>query len=271
MTRAAVAVVLAILLSGCVAHKPAPAAPSEADVQVGDPVQRTVATGSIEGVVTDDEVRPLSHATVTLTSPEATVATGPDGAFAFRNVPVGHHTLLAVRDGFGQTVAKANVTEGEAAKVEIRMPTLIVDRPSIEVVPHTVLHHVGFADADQAAQTLGQGATCEACVMNLTAFAPPDHLVVEVFGKHAVHNPLGDAEYVRVVNVANGTAITQGNRRLPVYLDLNATALKGATSFQLWFLCESSWVCEEERRDVWVSVFYGQEVPEGYTANPAPA
>jgi hypothetical protein len=108
-------------------------------------------------------------------------------------------------------------------------------------------------------------------VWNVTAREPPSHVLIEVAGQHAVPHPGGrDVENVTVVDRSTGSAIRQADVPLGGRVNFTKAQLNRAHDLQLRFLCDPDWFCHEERREVWVTLFYGMDIPEGYTALPPP-
>jgi hypothetical protein len=67
--------------------------------------------GSITGLVTDGDGRPIDNATVTLNN-GATTTTDQDGHYTFTNVTVGNYTFEIVKDGFTTLNGTVAVTLG---------------------------------------------------------------------------------------------------------------------------------------------------------------
>lgn len=102
-----VAFSLGTTLSGCLYPPPDPA---EEGFSSGDGAAPTPAgspsgggageSGSIEGRVVDDEAQPVAGATVSLSDRGRETWSGPDGSFAFADVPAGPGRLHAEADGY---------------------------------------------------------------------------------------------------------------------------------------------------------------------------
>jgi hypothetical protein len=125
-----IALVLALLLSGCVSAQPK--ASSGPTIATNATVDAT--RGGIEGKVVTDELQPLAGADVAVPTLTETVRTDPAGAFAFSNVAPGDHTVLATRIGYFQGTQKVSVKAGEVAKVQIVLAKVPVSDPAFDEV-----------------------------------------------------------------------------------------------------------------------------------------
>jgi hypothetical protein len=91
------------------------------------------ATGSIEGRVFDEELRPLEGATVALSQKGVSVTTGADGSFAFTRVPVGSYVLEAFAQGH-ESSAKPIKVEGQVpTSAQFVLATLPVAGPYVSL------------------------------------------------------------------------------------------------------------------------------------------
>lgn len=77
-------------------------------------------TGSIQGVVFDEELNPVANAQVGILEPSISSATAEDGRFVLERVPPGDHQVFANAFGFEPKAAQVNVVAGQATD-EVRM------------------------------------------------------------------------------------------------------------------------------------------------------
>ncbi|HLF16987.1 MAG TPA: DUF2012 domain-containing protein [Candidatus Thermoplasmatota archaeon] len=125
---------LVVLLAGCTTGTEQFAGPLAAsDPDSTDPTGLATASlsptsqdglvGSITGTVSDDELRPIANATVSLD--DATqVTTGAEGSFVFLNVPVGDHRLTAQAPEYVPRGVAVNVADGQAVAVAIMLASI---------------------------------------------------------------------------------------------------------------------------------------------------
>lgn len=111
--------VVALLVSGCAGAGPNSATNS------GPPIS-TVATftpdtGGIEGVVLDEEAKPVGGATVGIVGVGTVVKSSAAGAFAFSELEPGDYKLAVEAVGFHDTVVPARVVAGNTTKITFRL------------------------------------------------------------------------------------------------------------------------------------------------------
>ena len=79
-------------------------------------------TGTISGVVIDSTTfQPVSGVNVTIVGTARVTGTGSDGAFTLSGVPVGTHTLRAMRIGYSARQQDVTVTAGATVTVRLAM------------------------------------------------------------------------------------------------------------------------------------------------------
>jgi hypothetical protein len=82
-------------------------------------------TASITGTIVDDSGAPVSGANVSLVSPPRPfpgVSTGPDGTFAFTDLPAGEYFLSAIAFGYFSRSTQFALADGEARVVDLVLP-----------------------------------------------------------------------------------------------------------------------------------------------------
>lgn len=263
---------LVVLLAGCVGGADAPKAavvqPPAGFVAAAAGDSGALEVGIVHGTVADEELVPLPNVTIAIVKLEVELRTGSAGEYEITHVPVGNHTILANRIVYEQQVRSVQVLAGEVSVVDFRLKALVLAVPFVETFPHVAFHHLGNAEVDHYVHTLVNN-TCESCRWVVRPFAPPQALLIEATGRHAVTNPTGpDAEYLYLFDNKRGDMLSFGNHRLPVRLEFPKEALKGGQEFRIQAYCDLYWICYEERRDFWVSAFHEQDIPKDYTAVP---
>ena len=93
---------------------------------VSTSVAAQATTGSIEGVVTDNQELPVPGATVTVRNVETNVSrsqvTGPTGSYRFLNMPVGNYELTVELTGFARHVrAGITLAVNQVAVVDVQV------------------------------------------------------------------------------------------------------------------------------------------------------
>jgi len=124
----AVAVAIAIVLSGCVGQEPketTPPAPT---------ASKTDSTGAIEGHVITDEIQPIRGAQVAIHGKEMSMTTDDAGAFAFSNLEPGEYTVLAAALGYFSKQDVVTVVAGEIEDANIILDRIPIAAPNFTEV-----------------------------------------------------------------------------------------------------------------------------------------
>jgi iron complex outermembrane receptor protein len=90
------------------------------------------APARIGGSTQDPTGAPISGMTMTLKgAAERVTLSGPDGRFAFENLPAGEYELRGVAAGFAPIVRRLRLAEGENVNVELRPWVLVLDSVTV--------------------------------------------------------------------------------------------------------------------------------------------
>lgn len=240
---------------------------------VVEPTEALVDVGSVDGVVTDDEQRPIADATVSLLDLDVEVLTGMDGRFEFTNTPIGEHSIVAAKPGYEGQAKSVLVRSRIATEVHFALVPLAIVEPFVEIFPHRALHHVAVGIYPTWFTTLnGLNYLCEGCVWTVKAQRAPEFLMLEIDGRHTFQNPLQpDQEHFWIKrDTSSGNVILERNIVLPGNASLNQTLIGKTKVFWIQIMCEGYFhPCYEERRDTWTTLFHHyEELPENYTARP---
>lgn len=278
-----IAVLAALVLAGCAQPAAAPLSVSSTSMaasrDVGDEASPVAEKGAIQGTVIDDESAPLANVAVTLVELDESAVTGSDGVFEFLNVPVGTVLLAANKPGYASQAIKLEVIAGDAVTHRFQLTPLAGNATFFEVLPRTLLHQT---EASLATWTVGYYATalnqteptlfCQGCRWLIPTQAKPETMVLEILGQHAVPNPVtGDTEAYYVYggrNVTTEDTLFGSAENLPVNHVFASSDVGKYREFLTMYFCDFYWVCVNEKRDLWVTLFYGAPAPEGYTAVP---
>lgn len=269
--RALVVVALAALLSGC-----ADAAPKKASAESSRGTSVLTGTvgdvGTVRGVVLDTERRPIGNATVAFLTLKHEVITDELGRFRFENVPVGTHDVSAFRLGYDTVGKRIQVVAGEESEVNFELGEIAISVGYFHSLPHNALHIAGETYVNWAVNLTGVAPNCEGCVWVDRVAKAPKVMVIEIFGKHTVNNPRGDAEHFWMFRdhySTNQLLVELIDRPLPIKAVLNATRIEKTKVFWNQLLCENAWVCLQEKRETWITYFFDyreEDVPENFTA-----
>lgn len=249
-------------------------------------------TGTIRGVVTSDELVPISNATIHATGLGVGLLTSSEGTFEITGVPPGKHVVEAQAPGYVGQSNKVEVKPGEDSMTRFMLRLLAITEPRVVVLPRSTLIHYG-APGQNFVQAFTPGSCSDNCTWWVPVPSDVDHVVLEVAGKHAVPHPMGwDGLYVDVKGYpANGTdfrtlffcsggpylGLRADCHRLPMNLHFPPTKLHDQNEtvadvarLKIPFSCEPSWVCVEERYEAFASLFYDWEgeIPPDYSAQP---
>lgn len=120
----------------------------------------TADTGSISGVVTDEELVPLAKVGVVVAENE-NLSTESDtaGKFTLNDVPPGDHSIIIARAGYETATREVTVLAGETLEVTMTLKSLIIVKPHVE---HFVDEgHIPFAFATPSVLFGGHNALGE--------------------------------------------------------------------------------------------------------------
>lgn len=169
MRIAAGFVIVVVLFSGCAgtAVKPVGVGSSSAPIPTADGE-----TGSITGVVVDDEARPIPNAQVGILSTTILAQTDARGAFTLNGLRPGSQSLFAQALGYAAAGRKVEVRAGEVTYSNFTLtPIAVESAPYVLAIPRTA-----FITVDQtwvtfvAYDLLGQNHSqvCGSCIFSLT-------------------------------------------------------------------------------------------------------
>lgn len=160
------------------------------------------------------------------------------------------------------------------------MARLPAREPYVEVQLHTTLHHYEASLATWAVHYYAGyftnnsvGPSCEACMWFVTAPEVPGEMLLEITGTHAVPPPWTTPRETwysyRVHAIDADASMGYSVTNMPTYIRFANKEIQNSTEYLFTFYCDTVWLCIEERRDAYLSLFYGLDLPEGYTAIPA--
>jgi 5-hydroxyisourate hydrolase-like protein (transthyretin family) len=119
----AVVLVLAATWAGCVGAE-GDAAPTTSQTTPAPEPQVDDSTGSITGIIVDEELRPIPRVKVVLVETMQTTETDEAGRFTFNGVAPGTYRLQFHRIGYAERTAKVMVQPGEVTEVDVTLVAL---------------------------------------------------------------------------------------------------------------------------------------------------
>lgn len=276
MRGAVVGVLVAFLtvsLAGCAGGNDPPTGDAGTDVFAGleDEVEVVDGKGAISGIVVDTAIRPLGNVTVELIG-AGTATTESNGAFVFEQLEPGTYFLRATAHRYETVQVSAVVEAGQVAAVRILMTPLTTAEPY-----HTTVQFHGHIEnylgtANFAVEVLAPGTLACTCTVDIPIDANVTTLLVEAFGEVAVPNPgspatvPGDAYWELFAGpVADSALRASAYKEFPLYETFDGEELlEGAPILGVRITC-GVWPCVTMDYDLFVTVWYHEEMPEGWT------
>lgn len=234
-------------LAGCANPHAGPAA-----LRADDPWATMPEGGAtLHGWVMDDEARPVANVSVILVGTPLRNVTTANGSYAFEVAPPGWLTVAVLHSAYESASFSVHMDDGVPLRRNFTIIKLDTTAPFTELFPHTSFHRM---------------SSCEACSWNFTTEGPPRFLLLEITGQHTIR--VGNQQTQERVTLRNDT---QGGDRLynddaPLPLRVVVENPEKAEKFRMTLACSRLWICNEERRDVWVTAFHNLDVPDDYTA-----
>jgi hypothetical protein len=277
-THPVLALTLALALSGCLSSGSSQGVDRDAFIQppAEDP-QAGTDTGSIQGSVTDDEVMPIRHATITLSPTAAETRSDQDGRFTFNDLAPGRYTLRAQRAGYTNATLDVNVIAAQITPATLiieQLPDIIASKPRMYSIDHAAQFHRAVLHPTLEAYQPGTVNSCTGCIWIARAQEKPTNILIEVFGQHAYTNPTGNQELVIVDawidDAVNGSLHITQTIPLPGAWRIEENFAQRASAFQVTLRCETDWFCLEESREVWVTFSHKMKIPAEFSAKASP-
>ena len=226
--------------------------------------------GAIVGVVVDAAIRPLSNATVELTSMGLNSSTDGEGRFVINDLEPGTYFLQATARRHASTQVSVEVLAGEATPVRILLVALETAEPY-----HTVLHFAGHADpwlgfGSFAVEVIAPGTLGCTCAWNIT----PDPGVVgftfEAIGTNDIDysaSPVYGNLYWEFVGDALGENqdIRSSHGSFPLYETFERDSFANETTTWLARITPGLFVHANMDFDLYLTVWYHEPQPEGWS------
>jgi hypothetical protein len=268
----------ALALAGCVGSSSTDTQAPESSTTAPPPTADAT-TGAISGLVLDDEVRPISGATVVLVETQAETQTDDQGRFTFNNLPPGTVRILASRLGYDGGGIKVQVIAGEVVEAKIVLKPMVLNEPYVRVAPRNAMMHVSVTSLTslQNESVISQYA-CNPCRLPMHLDKNPSAIYSEgqwADGPTPVINAALNVWYYRDWSGSGlGTNMCYWQPSTSPYrIAWSETCVGRAKGIDKMLVHIQPGpipgnVAIELKVETWTSFFYNQEMPEDYTALP---
>lgn len=280
MARATVPVFLflAAALSGCFGgDDPAPAATTGPTTPVQDD---PVLTGRVLTV----DYLPVENATVRIQNPPQEATTGPDGAFAFHDVPPGERILTAVAPGYERLTQRVVLSFGSTAELDFLLDAARAHLAYNETIPWDgfvscmIAYGPNAEDADH--MECGEWDDTDDRARTFKIGPSARHVIVEMDWEETTH--LSEHMMVLLSNPDTGSPLGLGSGAVPVKIvvpvDATTRNFDAGGPLHIEVRPAPSVTGDEAGIDagaaiqqpfsVYVTVFYHQPAPVEFTATP---
>lgn len=120
--------IAAVVLAGCIAGSEGSGPAAAAGGPAAAPAFNET-TGSIQGVVTDEEIHPLANAQIGIVGSTLSTLTDDSGGYTLNYVPVGRVQVAALALGYEAAVRPVEVAAGELSRVDFILVQLAPTGP----------------------------------------------------------------------------------------------------------------------------------------------
>ncbi|HEX9815493.1 MAG TPA: carboxypeptidase-like regulatory domain-containing protein [Candidatus Thermoplasmatota archaeon] len=285
MLRSALVLFLltSVAFAGC-ADKATPAVASTTTREVlvtveAAPVEITLETGGIDGVVMDDEQQPVPGARIALVGLPDVTNSDTGGRFTFSNLQPMEYRITVKRDGYATAGRAVPVNAGEISQVKVVLKTIQFDVPYHVTHPWTGMVLAGYfvVNIGDGMPEPGGEATCSACVLPcascFTHFNTSNGMRVLVFELEAqpsVPSPIQPNDYFWQLL---GESRDFGRYNADYWIDRGQRHVEGGwheggDNFRFTNQCGLYWICANQRFTVHFTEFYFQGPPNNFTALP---
>lgn len=261
---------LAALLAGCTSPEPK-ATGDDPFASLGSEVTVDAKTGAIAGVVVDEAIRPVGNASVVLVAPPRNTTTDAEGRFAFEGLEPGVYFMQVEARRFEGAQVSVDVVAGEPSTVRILLVALTTAEPYLVTVQFRgrIENYAGFANF--VAEVLAPGTIACTCAFDVPVDGNLSMFILEAFGQVALANPgtpatvPGDAYWEVMANGTSGSLRDSAYSEFPIYETFDAEeTLEGSGLLGVRITC-GVWPCLSMDYDLFVTLFYHEEAPEGWT------
>ena len=165
-------------------------------------------TGTISGVVIDSTTfQPVSGVNVTIVGTARVTGTGSDGAFTLSGVPVGTHTLRAMRIGYSARQQDVTVTAGATVTVRLAM------QPQATLIDPVVV--TGYGTQRREAVT-GSISSIDGAAANVGVVSNVNQMIQGRAAGVTIIQNNGEPGAGAQIRIRGGTSLSASNE--PVYV-----------------------------------------------------
>lgn len=279
-----VALVVATALAGCAGGDASTTNASASSTSEAAAPTVDASTGSIAGVVMDDESSPLAGVKTALVEANVETTTDAAGRFTFNDVEPGSYRLITERLGFESVARKVDVVAGEVANVTLILkPLAVSEEPYHAMIQRNALIHVDnwFVSQYQDHLVVYVNSTwnsvrCDRCWFVLHIEPNPEAVLSEVrwtpSGNPAV-NPEVQLWYNKEWSDSSAGTYVCGvfsakNPLIFPWPDACLSAAKKVDKIKLYILGSAYGVSLEHKVETYTTFGYNGDLPETYTALP---
>ena len=245
------------------------------------------ATGSISGIIVDDEARPVANVKAALIEVAVETKSDASGRFTFNELPPQSYRLVVERLGYESVARKVEVSAGQVANLSITMKALVVDaEPYHRLVPKTALitldnwfvsqyldHLVVYAN-----QSGFNNMRCNPCWWVIHIEPDPEEIMTE-FRWNPSGNPVVNSD-VQLWYKKDWSDSTAGTTVCGQYTTANPfsqlwpqtcmSGMKKVDKIKLYVLGTAYGISIDHKVETFTTFAYDGELPEDYTALPPP-
>ena len=242
-----------------------------------EPVEVTLETGGIDGLILDEEELPIGGATILLVGADTETGSDAGGRFTFSQLQPGDYKLTIKKSGFATAGRAVPVLAGEISQLRVTLKQLFFDVPYHETHPWTGMVLAGFFTV-----AVGEGGSpgdpscsacllpCETCVTEFNVTRGMKAIVFELDAEATIANPIGDNDYFwqllgrsRDYDRYGADYWTDHGKR-----QINGGWPEGGDDFRFTMQCGLEFVCVNQQFTVHFSKFYFQGPTDNFTALP---
>ena len=271
-----------LALAGCVTEAD-PAGPAAARASAAPEPTPDDLSGSIAGLVVDDESQPITGADVALTKLDAATKTDGTGAFTLNGIPAGSHAIIVARLGYEQVARSLEVRVGEVTNVTITLkPVAIGEEAFMLTFPrtgHVMLGNVYLYDVVWVVNNSNLNQVlCDACIFTIHTPKSPKAGVTETNWESGTSGPAINTnvwlqikkDWSQGSSWLDGTVIISryfADGQTVLWSEAQNGALKGVEKLII-VIYAGEGVTLDLRLTIYSSFAFNGDVPENFTALP---
>ncbi len=201
--------------------------------------------GAVSGVVVNEAIFPLPGALVSVRDREIQATTDENGKFVFEAMPPGLYTLEVRMEGYGDGLGTINVKSGQVTKSILQV------------------HRLPALDLYNTAEDVLVGSAPE----SLVAFdLQPKTVILEASWQGLTETPMGDMLQYEVRPESDSEAFQSGGGPNPLLVRFESDFFPRGEYAIRFSVHPTYWSSPTETRgQVFLTIFYGDPAPEGWS------